>query len=339
MMPSPTPHATLAPPRSCPGVLRLVGWIATLAVILRVLLAADGPLPEPSSLVSPDAWTDWSATTDPAIAAFTVVRLCAVAVACYLLAATILATVAHLSGRLFLIRVADLVSVPLVKRVVHRTVGVGLAVTFVGVAAPLLTAGVPTAVAAPVTEVRDTGPDDPTATMELVDDGPNTTTTTAVPVIHLRVLDEPTAPTTPTTVEVATPPVVRMVPLDAGPVDATTSPTTRVPAAAAGAEPSGGGSEGMANASVPAPETSATEDRVAASDDTLARWTIEPGDHLWHVSEAVVQTIEGREPTVTETASYLDALIAANRSVLVVPDNPDLVFPGQVFTLPPVVTP
>jgi hypothetical protein len=62
---------------------------------------------------------------------------------------------------------------------------------------------------------------------------------------------------------------------------------------------------------------------------------IQPGDHLWHVSVATLRAARGRPPTDAETATYLDELIARNQSVFAVPGDPDLVFPGQVFELPP----
>lgn len=63
-------------------------------------------------------------------------------------------------------------------------------------------------------------------------------------------------------------------------------------------------------------------------------WTIEPGDHLWRVSTVTLTRALGRPPSIAETAEYLTLLIAANRDVLAVPGNPDLVFAGQVFALP-----
>lgn len=64
-------------------------------------------------------------------------------------------------------------------------------------------------------------------------------------------------------------------------------------------------------------------------------WTISPGEHLWRVSQVTLFNRTGKPPTDTETLAYLHRLIDANRSRLAVPNNPDLVFPGQVFTLPP----
>ena len=64
-------------------------------------------------------------------------------------------------------------------------------------------------------------------------------------------------------------------------------------------------------------------------------WTIAPGDHLWHVAEATLGAV-GPQPTDAETARYLAALVEQNRSILLDPGDPDLVRPGQVFSLPPV---
>jgi nucleoid-associated protein YgaU len=63
-------------------------------------------------------------------------------------------------------------------------------------------------------------------------------------------------------------------------------------------------------------------------------WTIAPGDHLWHVATATLRTAWQRTPSNGEIAGYLDRLIDANRDRLAIRDDPDLVFPGQTFTLP-----
>ena len=68
-------------------------------------------------------------------------------------------------------------------------------------------------------------------------------------------------------------------------------------------------------------------------------WTIAPGDHLWKVSSHTLEAAWGRRPHDDETLRYLKRLIDANRYVLVVADDPDLVFPGQIFLLPDVPAP
>ncbi len=63
-------------------------------------------------------------------------------------------------------------------------------------------------------------------------------------------------------------------------------------------------------------------------------WTVEPGDHLWHIAQATLAADLGHSPTDTETFGYWRRLIDANRSHLVDPNNPDLILPGQQLDVP-----
>ncbi len=65
-------------------------------------------------------------------------------------------------------------------------------------------------------------------------------------------------------------------------------------------------------------------------------WTVVSGDHFWHIAEATLTEAWGRAPTDAEVVPYWRAVIDANRPRLVDPDNPDLIYPGQVFDLPAV---
>jgi hypothetical protein len=65
-------------------------------------------------------------------------------------------------------------------------------------------------------------------------------------------------------------------------------------------------------------------------------WTIAPGEHLWEVAHDVLAESWGRAVTDREIAVYWERLLAENRGVLVDPQNPDLVYAGQVFALPDV---
>ena len=63
-------------------------------------------------------------------------------------------------------------------------------------------------------------------------------------------------------------------------------------------------------------------------------WSVRPGDHFWAVAERVLSTAWGRAPADAEVDPYWRVLIQANRSRLHDPDNPDLLFPGQILTVP-----
>lgn len=76
------------------------------------------------------------------------------------------------------------------------------------------------------------------------------------------------------------------------------------------------------------------EDEVATEEQTATEWVAQPGDHLWHIAEATLTDAWGRAPTDPELIPYWQGLIDTNRDVLADPDNPDLIHPGQRFTLP-----
>jgi nucleoid-associated protein YgaU len=75
---------------------------------------------------------------------------------------------------------------------------------------------------------------------------------------------------------------------------------------------------------VPSAETPASE-----------TWTVQSGDNFWAIAERVLAGAWHRQPSAAEIDPYWHTLIDANRSRLADPANPDLVFAGQVFTLPP----
>ncbi|MGI9032394.1 MAG: LysM peptidoglycan-binding domain-containing protein [Acidimicrobiales bacterium] len=74
---------------------------------------------------------------------------------------------------------------------------------------------------------------------------------------------------------------------------------------------------------------------VAPTAPKMARtWAVQPGQCFWSIAEAVLHQAWGREPTSAQVVPYWHRLIEANRPVLADSANPDLVFSGQVFTLP-----
>jgi nucleoid-associated protein YgaU len=62
--------------------------------------------------------------------------------------------------------------------------------------------------------------------------------------------------------------------------------------------------------------------------------TVAPGDTFWSIAEDVVRG-DARSTSDDDVVSYWRALIDVNRDRLRVPGEPDLIFPGQVFELPP----
>jgi len=61
---------------------------------------------------------------------------------------------------------------------------------------------------------------------------------------------------------------------------------------------------------------------------------VRPGDSFWRLAERHEAERLGRHPSDAEVAICWKQLVASNRHRLVVPDNPDLLFPGQVLHLP-----
>jgi hypothetical protein len=98
------------------------------------------------------------------------------------------------------------------------------------------------------------------------------------------------------------------------------------------------GTEPSASApSAPAPSASAPSapaPSAATPSPTPATWVIRSGDNLWSVAEATLARAWGRVPSDAEVDDYWTGLIAVNRVRLALGDDPDLVFPGQVFEVP-----
>ncbi len=62
---------------------------------------------------------------------------------------------------------------------------------------------------------------------------------------------------------------------------------------------------------------------------------VEKGDHFWSIAGDTLSEAWGREPATDEVAPYWQSLVAENRDQLAPPHHPDLIYPGQTFTLPP----
>jgi hypothetical protein len=80
--------------------------------------------------------------------------------------------------------------------------------------------------------------------------------------------------------------------------------------------------------------TTTTMPSRPATTKTARTWTVAPGDHLWSIAERAVAAALGRPPAASEVVPYWQSLVDANRATLADPENPDLLFSGQVLTLP-----
>jgi nucleoid-associated protein YgaU len=61
---------------------------------------------------------------------------------------------------------------------------------------------------------------------------------------------------------------------------------------------------------------------------------VEPGDHLWKISEHHLANVLGRPAEDEEIDPYWRSVIDANRDRLASGD-PDLIYPGETVALPP----
>lgn len=122
-----------------------------------------------------------------------------------------------------------------------------------------------------------------------------------------------TTPTTPTTTGGRTEPTLtmRLLPAQGEPTPVQTEPPPAQP------EPG------------PRPPPPAPAGVAAGS------WTVVPGECFWSIAEDVLAAAWGRAPSDAEIVPYWRVLIEANRATLADPANEDLIFPGQVFTVPP----
>ncbi len=73
---------------------------------------------------------------------------------------------------------------------------------------------------------------------------------------------------------------------------------------------------------------------VTAGAPVDGRYTVVSGDCFWTIADDVLHRSWGRAPTDAEIVPYWLRLIEANRAELADPKNADLIFPGQVFTVP-----
>ncbi|HEX2048117.1 MAG TPA: LysM peptidoglycan-binding domain-containing protein [Acidimicrobiales bacterium] len=231
-----------------PRLAAAAAWVLALGAAAALLQwAGHGALAAPP-LAEPGRWPTWLDGRDPVVAAFSLLRLVALAGVWYVVVVTTLGAVLRSVGAASLVRLSDRVTVGPVRRLLAGGVSAGLAASGVAVAAPALRSPVAAA-------TRQASTDTPPSTVTMHSLAPSETV--------------PAAP------EVVTP--------------------------------------------------------ARTNDD---RWTVKPGECFWSIAESVLTERWGRAPTDAEIVPYWLRLIDANRLELGHRDDPDLVFPGQVFVVP-----
>jgi len=142
----------------------LLGWCAALVVGTALFHSlGSGVLAAPP--VSPAGWSEWAAGREPAVIGISLLRLLTLGLCWYLVGVTTVGLVARLLRRARLIRIADALTVPWVRRLLQQGLGVALATAMVTSAAG----------AAPAGGARLSGESPPSATMTLAAATPDVT--------------------------------------------------------------------------------------------------------------------------------------------------------------------
>ncbi len=263
---------------------RLLAWRAALVAVVLGADAAGAVLPAPP-LTDVGAWGQWLAGRDPVLVAFGVLRLAVLVAAYYLLAVTVVGALARAARWRRAVAVADVVTLPAVRRLLSTAVHVSVA-TATLVPSPAFAAPPPgpppprPAATATADPAADTAGEDRRSLRPSHHDGPLTAAVDAA-------------------------------------VDAARRGAAQRDAAGRGAtapEP--------APRSHPAPPVEPT-------------WRVRPGESFWTIAERTVRRAAGAAATDEQVTAYWHQLVERNHAALADRDNPDLIYPGQVFNLPP----
>lgn len=304
-----------------PPLPRTATWLVALTTIgLALWLLGHSSLATPP--LAPAHWAAWAARRDPLTAAMAILRVVALVVTAYLWVTTALHLAASTSRSSLLHALAATVTVPAARRLLGSAAGLGLsaAVVLAPVAAGSPHRGGPAGSGSPATMHEVTPPPS----------GPSVPPTTGAagrpdaPAGAQHVASEHELP--PSTTTIVTP---------ASPHPSTTPPPSAPAVPSTAATPPGAG----------APSTTAPQGNPAPADQRsfpalgppapTETWTVAPGDNFWFEAEQVLARAWGRSPSDAEIVPYWRTLIEANRAALADPANPDLIFPGQRFNVPP----
>lgn len=333
--------------------IRLLASLVALAAGEAALLAAGAGRLAGPDLRDPASWPTWLLTRPPDVAVMALLRWPALVVGAYLLVVIAIGGLGRTMGTPRLVRATDRVTPRSLRLFLDRLTGmaaVGAVVvgglagvsTSTGAAAADPGGGPPTTRHGPPITLR--GQAGPRAAPL-----PTTTTTVWLPA-PTPIADEPVAPPTPGSHvppdkgSEAARPRAHGTPWnpDRPTASPPPSPPSRPPPSPQDAAVAPPAHERTpppsAREEAPSPDVVAppAPDAETHAQGEAATWAVEPGDHFWSIAERVLAARWGRRPTTAETDRYWRALVAANRTRLADRDNPDLLFRGQLLTLPPV---
>lgn len=281
--------------------LPLLAWLGALAsgLVLFHALGRGGMAPPP--LTDPGAWGAWLDGREPAVAAVAVLRLVVLALAWYLVGVATVGIVARLVRRAGLIRVADALTVPMVRRLLQGALGVSLATAMVGASAP-----VARDIDAPRMSVAAEQPATTAVTARAAPPASEAGASGADGAPRLVVASEGSdaAGDAPTAQASTAPVSMRLIEQEDV---ATATPEDQLPGSERGEQPDAG---------------------------QQSRHHVVTGESLWSIAQDTLAQRWEREPTDAEVLDYWQDVIDHNRAALADPDNPDLIFPGDVIVLP-----
>ncbi len=285
----------------------LLAWMATLgAAIGLLLLMGRGGLSTPS-ILEPSVWPAWATGRDPLELAFAVLRLVGLAAAWYLVGVTTIGVVARLLRWGRLVDAADILTVPSVRRLLQAALGLGLATAAV-------TGTTMGQVVAPESSGAIVAAQGSAESGEIV----------PIAVIGPGVTDG---------MRPVSPPLSTQVPPSVAAQALPPFPTQPPPAVTAQAQ-----APPAVSAQVPRPVSALAVPAQAQEQEQASEgrgaYVVQHGDHLWGIAEEALAKAWGHPPTDAQIIPFWQHLIEANRAALVDPGNPDLILPGQTFTVP-----
>ena len=289
-----------------------LGRRAGVAVTLGALVGGEAVLWQagrrlPPLSVDPDRLGPTLVEADPLALAVGVLRLGALVLGAGLIAVTMAGLVARALGAARLVARVNRWTPPSLRHLLDGALGVGLAAT-IGLSTP-----------------AGAGPDGGQSRSGAVAAAATAPSETPAPSLR-RLADGPAAPADPTTT------LRRLPDAAAGPPDPTTTTLRRLPDASRPGEPTTAAPQvpGAAPASAEPSPTLGPSTVPATAREVVVR----PGDSFWRLAERHQNERLGRQPTDGEVVACWVDLVARNRDRLVVPDDPDLIFPGQVLEIP-----